>query len=468
MKNKSFSNSLAIVVGLGRSGIGAAKLLNQQGHKVLVIEQSNNEEVKQISKGLKNLGILVELGKPFQISSFQPWLKELSFVVISPSVPWGHRTVNELRDLGIKVQGEISLAWKQLKHIPWIGITGTNGKTTVTEMLGHILKENQLYAPAGGNVGTAASEIALQSSLNKNWLPIYLIMELSSYQIETAPEISPEIGIWTTFTPDHLERHKTLENYFSIKNSLLEKSSTRIYNADDEYLNAHRNYLKDGIWISTNANANDRKKAKYWINKEGVVLEENNKLFHSSILQIPGRHNLQNLLLVTAAAREIGLSPNAIEQGLKKFKGVPHRLEFIGEIEDIKIFNDSKATNYDSANVGLEALGPNTIVLAGGQAKQGDDSDWLIQINKSCVGVFLFGSSAKTLEQKIKKSGFKKDILICENLEAAVNLAMSQKTSEKISNILLSPACSSFDQYKDFEERGNHFKQLIKPFLNEA
>ena len=458
-------NSIIIVVGLGRSGIGAAKLLNQQGKKVVIIEKSNDEKFESISKELNDLGITVELGIPLEFSSFEPWLKDLSRVVISPSVPWDHPTLNNLRIQGIKVQSEISLAWEELKHIPWIAITGTNGKTTVTKMLKHVLEKNKIKTSMGGNVGISVSDIALEVNNNQTKLPSWLIIELSSYQIETAPEITPAIGIWTTFSADHLERHKSLENYFAIKKGLLEKASIRIYNSDDRFLKSQLNKLRNGIWISATRRNKFINTNKFWINKEGIICEEEKELFDSSVIQLPGKHNLQNLLMVVSAAREVGLSPKAIEKGIKDFKGIPHRLEFIGQIESTKIFNDSKATNYEAARIGLEAINSPLLVLAGGESKEGDESSWLNQLNKSCSGVFLFGSSAKLLKDKIKASGFKKEITIFKDLKEATNAALALGVKKKVPSIILSPACSSFDQYKDFEERGNHFKEIIKPFL---
>tara|TARA_Y100001968_G_scaffold173414_1_gene158793 strand:- start:904 stop:2283 length:1380 start_codon:yes stop_codon:yes gene_type:complete len=458
---------LQIIVGLGRSGAGAAKLLHSEGEKILVIEKSKEKDCSLLKQELQELGISIAFEKPLIISSFKPWLKELSSVVISPAVPWDHATLNELRRLGIKVQGEISLAWERLKHIPWIGITGTNGKTTVTHMLHHVLISNQIHSEIGGNVGNSAAEIALKYATNNQILPKWLIMELSSYQIESAPSISPEIGIWTTLTPDHLDRHGSLNKYASIKRSLLEKSSFRIYNADDKYLTSQRNILKPGVWISADYdNTIDNHKVDYYVNSQGIIFEKGEELFNGSVLSIPGLHNIRNLLMVTAAARKIGLSSNAIKKGLSSFTGVNHRLEYIGKYEQIKFFNDSKATNYESASAGLQAIPCPTIVIAGGEEKQGDPSDWLNQINQTACGIILYGSCANKFKHLIRASGFKKQINIHLNLRNATEDAINMAISEKASSVILSPASSSFDQYKNYEERGNDYKDFLMPFLN--
>ncbi len=452
--------SKIVVIGLGRSGIGAARLLNSEGQEVIILESSKNPRLKSEQEALKREGIQVETGKPLELLSFQPWLDQIKSVVISPAIPWDHKTLDELRMLGVEVKGEINIAWERLKHFPWVGITGTNGKTTVTHMLRHVLELNKLNAPMGGNVGISAAEIALEYR-EKTKQPDWLIMELSSYQLETAPEISPTIGIWTNLTPDHLERHKTLETYSHIKRRLLENSETCIYNGDDEFLKQHRAKSKQGIWVSTKKGDSSNKQVDFWISETGMIIEKGKELFDSSVLEIPGNHNKQNLLMVTAAARHIGLSGTSIHQSLKSFKGVPHRLEKLGNLHGIKIFNDSKATNYESASMGISSVPATTVIIAGGQAKEGNANRWLHQINKKACGIVLFGESGDYLKELVISTNFKGVIQYCENLNQAVNVAIEIGLTRKAKSLILSPACASFDQYQDYEERGEHFRKII-------
>ncbi len=454
-----------LVVGLGRSGIGAAKLLNAEGYHVIVIESQKEDKFKSAIQELNKLGIDVELSTPFQTKSLAPWLSQLNKVVVSPGVPWDHPTLNVLRHQGISIQGEMAVAWQRLKDIPWIGVTGTNGKSTVTHFLNHVLESNGINAPMGGNVGFSATELALNVQEEKRRRPEWLIMELSSYQIEAAPEVSPLIGIWTNLTPDHLERHKTLDKYREIKRSLLDRSQIRIYNADDPDLKHQRNNLRPGLWVSTLGPGTKKYPASCWIDQEDFLFENGNKLFHSSALNIPGKHNLQNLLMVTKAAREIGLSPKEIESAIKSFKGVPHRLERLGEFKGITVFNDSKATNYDSACMAIKAVPSPSIVLAGGEIKKGDASAWLIQLHQKACGIVLFGKNANELIDLIKASGYSGDVRCSKSLDQAVNQAVEIGLNNNAKSLLLSPACASFDQYKDFEERGDHFRKLIAPIL---
>ena len=466
MSTQKKSNKIHIVLGLGRSGISAAKLLRSEGKNVLVIENNSNEKLISISNKLKSEGInVILLGKPLQIDNFIPWLGNICSIIVSPGIDWEHIALKELRRKNINIKGELELSWERLNHIPSIGITGTNGKTTVTNMLNHILKLNNLNIDMGGNIGKALSKIALENAHIKHKKLDWLILELSSYQIESSPKVSPTIGIWTTFTPDHLERHHDLETYFKIKLSLLEKSSIRIYNSDDKYLYSKRKELPKGTWIGINHQSFYSHNPKFWIDKEGYIFEGQKKLFKSSTLKIPGKHNLQNLLLAIAAAREIGIDHLSIAQSINSFKSIPHRLEYLGTIDNLSFYNDSKATNFDSSITGLRSIPNPIILLAGGIQKQGDDQPWIKQIKQSTRGIVLFGHSGKNLREALLVSSYTGEIIVKQNLEEAIiaSVDMARKTNSK--SILLSPAGASFDQYQNFEERGDHFKKLVKKYI---
>ena len=462
MLKQKKTNRIHIVLGLGCSGINAAKLLKSEGKKVLVLENHSNERLINISKEMKLNGIeVILLGEPFNINSFTPWIESISSIIVSPGIDWEHIALQELRSKNIPMQGEVELAWERLNHIPSIGITGTNGKTTVTNMLNHVLKSNSLNTDMGGNIGKALSKIALESK-QKNYQRLnWLVLELSSYQIESSPKISPNIGIWTTFTPDHLERHHNIESYFQIKRSLLEKSSIRIYNSDDKYLSSKRKELPQGVWVGINKKSSYSHPPKFWINQKGYIYENKTKLFNTSILNIPGKHNLQNLLLVTAAAREIGLDNLSIANSINSFKGIPHRLEYIGKIENISFYNDSKATNFDSSVTGLKSVPFPAVLLAGGKQKAGDYNTWIEQLKESTIGIVLFGVSANNLKKAILEASYQGELIVKSNLEDATeaSIKIARKTNSK--SILLSPACASFDQYNNYEERGNHFKEIV-------
>ena len=449
-----------VVVGLGRSGIGAAELLTANQISTAAIDSGNSDTLQREAKRLRDLGLDVRLETPLEPNSFEAWMPELSNVVISPGIPWTHPTLAELRDQGIEVKGEMGVAWDALHHIPWVGITGTNGKTTVTHLLSHVLNASGCSAPMGGNVGVSATDLARRIQQSEEQ-PDWLVMELSSYQIEAAPMIRPRIGIWTTLTPDHLERHGTLETYRAIKRGLLARSDLAIYNADDPDLRRQRPELGSGLWVSAENSHPDGLAVDLWIDEQGHIQSPQGGICAADALSMPGAHNRQNLLLVCAAAQAIGLSAAAIEAGLRSFPGVPHRLEPIGRIAQIAVYNDSKATNYDAAAVGLKAVDGPAVVLAGGQTKQGDASDWIEQLKRKAVAVVLYGAGANELAALITASGFQGSVSLRADLASAVPDAVTLGHQTKAASLLLSPACASFDQYSDFEARGDHFRSLI-------
>lgn len=456
--------TLSVVVGLGRSGIGAARLLKALGSEVLVLEKAENDACRQKSADLRQQGIDVQLGQPLEISSFEPWLNQIDQVVISPGISWTHPTLEALRTRGVPVKGEMALAWESLRECPWIGITGTNGKTTVTHLLHHVLSHGGLEAPMAGNVGYSAAELALGCLEGSTPLPDWVVMEMSSYQIEAATKVAPRIGIWTTLTPDHLERHGSLDVYRAIKRGLLERSQLAILNHDDpEISRTHSSWGQNRVsWVSTGRECSDTATARLRVSDDGWVYEGKQRLFCSDALAMPGEHNQQNMLLVTAAALEAGLRPETIESALRCFDGVPHRLESLGIIQGIAVFNDSKATNYDAAAVGLQSVPNPAVLLAGGQTKQGDAQLWLQLLKERSSAVVLFGAGADELRALIEASAFPGAVFTHKGLDAAVPHALELARQQQAASLLLSPACASFDQYSDFEARGNHFRELIE------
>ena len=453
----------SVVVGLGRSGSGAARLLQAQGYDVVVLERGDEPALRAKAHALRQRNITIQLGCPLEINSFAPWLDSAGEVVISPGIAWDHPTLNALRAHGLRVRGEMSVAWDALRDIPWIGITGTNGKTTVTHLLQHVLAHAGLEAPMAGNVGHSAAELALEVLQGTRPKPDWVVMEMSSYQIEAAEEVSPRIGIWTTLTPDHLERHGTIEAYRSIKRGLLERAEIPVLNADDADIHHHcGQWSRSGLrWVSCGGHSPEGGLPPITVNAQGWVSQGERPLFPADSLPLPGDHNRQNMLLVTAAALEAGVPASSIEAALRCFTGVPHRLEPLGSVGGIPVFNDSKATNYDAAAVGLRSVPAPVVLLAGGQTKQGDAGPWLDLLQSQVGGVVLFGAGAGELADLIEAAGFKGPVIHRADLDSAVPQALSLAKACQANSVLLSPACASFDQYPNFEARGDHFRQLI-------
>lgn len=429
----------------------------------MVIESGDTPELRTRAALLEAESIPVRLGVPLSVGLFASLPLPPTVVVVSPGIPWNHPVLEELRARGVQVQGEIVPAWQASRDIPWIGITGTNGKTTVTCLVHHLLEQGGRDAPLCGNVGISAAEVVLQRRLEDGPRPDWLVVELSSYQLEAAPAVAPAIGVWTTLTPDHLERHGTVAAYRAIKRRLLEHCRIRILNADDPDLLRHADSWEQADWIT--AGPREALPAGLdpvlWIDDQDLVQGRQGPLFPASALAMPGAHNRQNLLLAVAVGLHAGLEPAAMEAACRCFPGVPHRLERIRSLNGVTWFNDSKATNYDAAEVALRALEGPLVVLAGGQSKQGDATAWLERLQERAAAVLLYGAAREEFASLLNGSGYGGVVKHAEGLEAVVALAAELAAGLGCRGVLLSPACASFDQYADFESRGEHFRRLV-------
>lgn len=472
----------ALVIGLGRSGIAAARLLQQDGWQVSVSDSANPDklaaskrsELLQQQQELTSQGIAVKLGHALTLDPSD--LPQL--IVVSPGVPWDIPVLVEARNQGIDTIGELELAWRYLKSCPWVGITGTNGKTTTTALIAAIFQAAGFKAPACGNIGYAACEVALGLGATSQELgvgspaslihnpPDWVIAEISSYQIESSRDLAPHIGIWTTFTPDHLSRHKTLENYYNIKANLLRRSQLQVFNGDDPYLRQiGQEHWPDAYWTSVNGKdglLGDPSRGFYI--QDGWVYSQNEPIVKVSSLRMVGEHNQQNLLMAVAAARLAGIEKDAIAKAIANFPGVPHRLEHIITWKGIDFINDSKATNYDAAQVGLASVASPTILIAGGEAKAGDDTGWIASIQAKAAAVLLIGDAATAFAERLKQAGYN-HYEIVKTMAQAVPRAAELAQDYGANVVLLSPACASFDQYQSFEHRGDDFRQLCLNLL---
>jgi len=445
----------AYVIGLGKSGNAAARLLKREGWAVTVSDRGTSETLQRQQTDLEAEGIEVRLG-----DTFDPAITQPDLIVMSPGVPWDMPALTKAREMGIKTIGEMELAWRRLNDIPWVTITGTNGKTTTTALVAAIFQAAGLHAPAFGNIGYAACEVVMLDQK-----PDWAIAELSSYQIEASTSITPQIALWTTFTPDHLSRHKTLENYFAIKAKLLNQATYQIFNSDDPYLHqvgqAQSHPVRaDTFWTSTlgKDHLTGDPSFGFYI-EDGWVRTAKELILPVNLLKMPGKHNQQNLLLAVAAARLAGIDKGAIATAIATFPGVPHRLEHICTWQGVEYINDSKATNYDAAEVGLSAVNAPVVLIAGGEAKEGDDTAWINAIKAKAATVLLIGSAAPTFAQRLTAANYTQ-FEIVETMEKAVERspALAKQLGAKV--VLLSPACASFDQYANFEQRGDDFRQL--------
>lgn len=455
----------AHIIGLGRSGVAAARLLKKQGWDVTLSDRSDNDSLRQQQQLLAADGIDVHLNQ-----SFEPE-KSLDWVVVSPGVPWDIPALVTARQMGITTLGEMELAWRNLNACPWVGITGTNGKTTTTALIAAIFQAAKLNAPACGNIGYAATELALKGFGKDQATPEYpdwVIAEISSYQIEASETVAPQIGVWTTFTPDHLSRHGTLENYFNIKASLLERSQQKVLNGDDPYL---RKSLSDrwpnACWTSIKGKSELLGNPDHGVYiEDGWAVTMGEAVVPIDALKMPGEHNLTNLLMAVGVARLAGIDKTAIADAVANFPGVAHRLELIRTWHGIDFINDSKATNYDAAQVGLASVAAPVILIAGGDPKEGDDTGWLQTIEAKVAQVLLIGDAADAFAKRLEQVGNERYEIVYGMEQAVIRGAeLAEELEAQV--VLLSPACASFDQYQNFEQRGDHFRQLCLEMLPE-
>ncbi|MFN3360106.1 MAG: UDP-N-acetylmuramoyl-L-alanine--D-glutamate ligase [Pseudanabaenaceae cyanobacterium] len=435
----------AIVWGLGKSGFASAHLLQQKGWQVRVYDCQRGAELAERQRQLTALGVEVYLGQDFTPLDLANWSPQV--VVVSPGIAWDHPLLGAARAQGITPLGEVELGWRYLSHLPWVGVTGTNGKSTTTALISAIFQAAGYNAPACGNIGLPVCTVALAP-------PEWVIAEISSYQIEAAPSVTPRIGVWTTFTPDHLSRHGTIERYSQIKAQLLHQSQQQVLNGDDPYLQQQRRQFPQAIWTSTQHTAD------VYIQGDWVCWQGKPILSLAS-WQLLGNHNLQNLLLAVATACLGGIAPETIAQAVAHFRGIPHRLEVIANSQGAVWINDSKATNYDAAATALRAVEAPVLLIAGGEAKVGNPQPWLQLIKDKVKKVLLIGAAADLFAQMLTETGFKQWEIV-ETLDRAVTLAAALVPQLGIKTVLFSPACASFDQYPNFEVRGEHFRQLVQ------
>lgn len=452
--------SAAHVIGLGRSGIASARLLRQQGWSVTLSDAGQSDSLQEKKQALESEGIKVLLETKFSLEHLTQTGQEIpQQVIVSPGVPWDLKALVEARLEGIEMMGEMELAWRNLKQFPWIGITGTNGKTTTTALTAAIFKTAGLKAPACGNIGDSACELALTGDAY-DWV----IAEISSYQIESASTLSPQIGIWTTFTPDHLERHGTIDYYRAIKGALIAQSEHKILNGDDPLVRKENvGQWTNAWWTLAEFNAEFDFIPRATI-KAGWVMIEGQKILDVHQLKMQGIHNQQNMLLSVSAAYLAGIDPEAIAEGVANFPGVAHRLEHVGTYQGVDFINDSKATNYDAAYTGLAAVNGPAILIAGGAPKQGDDSQWMKTIQSKASQVLLIGDAASQFAERLQHHGYDQYEIV-ETMDKAIDRAIALTKSLDSKSVLLSPACASFDQYSNFEIRGDHFKTLCHNYF---
>ena len=445
------SNKKVLVVGLGTTGIATSLFLKKQGAQVTVSDIRSERELFPTVQRLSNLGIAIEIDGHKR----ETFLKS-ELIVVSPGVPLEIQALRAAAEGGVEIISEIELAYRHIQT-PIIAVTGTNGKTTTVNLLADIFKASGKKIFLGGNIGNPLIEFASKQQDEE-----YIIAEISSFQLEGIQSFKPYISVLLNLHHDHLDRYSSYEDYIAAKARIFMNQGNKEYaiiNADDSEIQK----------LSSSINASTRyfsyeKAVPYGIYYRDHLLHFTNGTgqthFTLDHLSLKGIHNLHNIMAAVVASKLCGCPKRNIQQAIEHFKGLPHRLEFLKEHHQIKFYNDSKATNVSSVVRALESLDPPLILIAGGKDK-GCDYHPLIPFIKEKVKVLiLLGEAKEKMYQFLKSST---SIFIVETLEDAVKCALEQASSGD--TILLSPACSSFDMFKNYEERGNAFKALVNNLI---
>ena len=439
LKNKGIKIA---VLGLGKSGIACANLAISKGFSVFA---SDSGKAKTHKKMKLNKKVEIEFGKHSQK------VLDSNIIIKSPGLPNDFDILKQARKREIPVLSELDFALNFAKPKKIIAVTGTNGKTTTTTLIYEIIKKGYKNTFVAGNIGFPISEAV--TKLNSKSI---LVLELSSYQLEDSPYFKPTISVSMNITPDHLKHHHTMANYVKAKANIFinqNKQDYAIYNYNDKYLKKNVTKTKANKF---EFNYNKTKNCIYY-KDETIYLKKNNKTIKlNPKINIPGKHNIDNILAAIAASYIAGTKAAIIEKVISNFKGVEHRIEFVKEINGVKYYNDSKGTNVDSTKVALESFDKNIQLILGGQDKGSPYKPIFNLIKKKVKNIFLIGEATNIIKKQLKASA---KMTECETLSNAIKKIHS--VAEKGDIVLFSPACASFDQFNDFEHRGREFKKFV-------
>lgn len=444
-----------LIIGAARSGVASAEYLLSIG-KQIVISDMNTKLAEDVETQLGHASVSYVWGKQPDVAALQPEL-----IVMSPGVPLSIPPVVKARELGIPVISEPELAFRY-SDVPFVAITGTNGKTTTTTLTAFLLEKEGRKVVAGGNIGLPLISQCPKMSAND-----IVVAEMSSFQLESVDSFCPKVAVVMNLTPDHLDRHKTMEAYAAAKANIFKNQGPEEYlllNKDDAivaamaagakshvYYFSQQEILDEGIWLEDG-------NLVYRLDKNGAP----QVLIPAAEIGIVGSHNWQNAMAASLAALLMGQQPEIIAERLRAFKGVAHRMEPVATIDGVLYVNDSKGTNPDSTEKALGSYGERPIVLIAGGRNKGSDMAVLVPLMRAhCRGVVLVGEATGDFIDAFERTGY--TAYVCaDSFEDAVAKAREMALSGDV--VLLSPACASWDMFDNFEQRGDLFKELVKDY----
>ena len=441
-----------LVAGSGISGIAAAKLLLAKGGEVVLYDGNDKLDAEKIKKNFdEDAKVSVVLGELKRTD-----LLGVELSVISPGSPLDAPFVTVLDEAGVPIWSEIQLAYHCAKG-KLAAITGTNGKTTTTALTGEIMRSFYDSVFVVGNIGEPYTAHALETEESS-----VTVAEVSSFQLETIMDFRPNVSAILNITPDHLDRHKTMECYTQVKESITKNQKdgdTCVLNYDDTVLREFGETLKINVVYFS---SREKLKKGYYLEDGKIVYNDGSKvteIVDISELKLLGRHNHENVMAAVAISMNMDVPLEKIQEVIRKFEAVEHRIEFVTERFGVKYYNDSKGTNPDAAMQAIKAMPGPTILIAGGYDKHSEFDEWIESFDGKVRYLVLIGQTRDKIAECAKRHGFT-DIMYAEDLLEAVQVCASYANPGD--NVLLSPACASWGQFKNFEERGTKFKEYVR------
>jgi len=450
-----------LVVGIARSGIAAARLLASHGAMVIANDAKSESELRDAAAELRLLDVMLSLG-----GHPESLFGNADLIVLSPGVPVDLPALEAGRRAGVEILSEPELAGRFMRG-RMIGVTGSNGKTTVTTLVGELMRAAGAEVIVGGNIGMPLSSL-VEKSTEKSWL----VAELSSFQLEMINSLRVNVAVVTNITPDHLDRHGTFENYVRAKHRIFsnqQEGDKAILNGQDQGIAdmvAKLGVSSDRVYFSSSGRQTLSGAAGIFVEGGSVYTtmmaddRGETEVIKLDEIPLPGMHNVENVMSALAATfcamQTTAEDLPALREAVKRFKGVEHRIEYVAEIDGIKFFNDSKATNVDSTVKALEAFEKNIIVILGGKDKGSDYLPLAPLVRERVKQVILIGAASDKIAEQLEGSG---PIRRARSMQDAVLIAMEVATSGD--TVLLAPACASFDMFDNFEHRGRVFKEAV-------
>lgn len=442
-----------LIAGTGKSGLNAGKLLLEKGAEIIFYDDNASLDIeKLLSNFNENDPVRVVLG-----SINDKILRDIDLMVISPGVPVDSDIANIVRDANIPIMGEIELAYQAgTGHLA--AITGTNGKTTTTSLVGEIFAAYTDNHFTVGNIGIPYTEVALDMDEDS-----YTVAEVSSFQLETIVDFKPHVSAVLNLTPDHLNRHYTMENYASVKLDICKNQTPEDYlvlNYDDEITKNMANDKRVNAKVVYFSRLHNLEEG-ICLDGDEIVLRENGteiRVIQKKDLVLLGDHNVENYMAGIAVAYYMGIPMEDIVSVLKTFKGVAHRIEFVKEVNGVTYYNDSKGTNPDAAIKGIQAMNRKTVLIGGGYDKGVAFDEWIQAFDGKVKKLILLGQTAQMIAETAKKYDFTEIEFVDDLKEAVTRCAQIAQPGEAV---LLSPACASWGMFDNYEQRGDMFKEYV-------